>query len=825
MRNNIRLLIIEDCEDDKELLLLHLKRGGFDVECHQVETEEELVKALDTQPWDLIISDYSMPGFDGISALRTVQATDLDIPFILISGAIGEEIAVEAMKAGASDYFMKGNLTRLIPAIKRELKEAKNRAEHRRIEQQRQRLEQLVQQSLNEIYIFDSRTLKFEYANKSTLRNLGYTHEELLNFTPLDIKKEYTETRFRLALQPLFDGIKQSVVLNTFHQRKDGTEYPVEAHVQFIEEDNRRLLASTVLDLTTHKRSENIILKQKKLAKELALNSKYKSEFLANMSHELRTPLNSIILLSKLLNKKKDNLSERGRAEYVEEIHKSAHSLMALINDVLDVSKIEAGEMRYNVKEIRLSDILTSVAHSFDLLAKENGLQFTAENRLEPDFMIKTDPMRVEQVLNNFLSNAIKFTENGSVRIIAYAPSQKETEQLTLQKQNVIAFSIEDTGIGIDKKNLDNIFEAFKQADSSDERRFKGTGLGLSISKVIASSLGGAISVESVPGEGSTFTVYLPVNSTSCVEKKNLQVMESVQKLVSTSDPNVHSFSKDREVPFNNTDTHEKHFTILLADDSDLHVSALKELIDDENTSCLIAGSAQKTYSMLDQSNVDLLVLDLGLPDADGFEVIKAVRQTYSKPQLPIIVYTGRDLSETVKDEYAEQVNTFVTKTGGSFESLKNAIESIRTSQPISFPQFQRKEDVRHFNDKRVLIVDDDERNLYSLSKSLEEYPLEIFTETNGLDTLHFLETQGNVDLILLDMMMPKMNGYITISKIKENEEWSEIPIIAVTAKATPEDKVKCLQAGASDFVPKPIDIDYLFAKMNHWLKKTIPGE
>lgn len=820
MGKGIRLLIIEDSDDDKDLILLHLKRGGLDVISHQVETKDELVKALNSDYWDLIISDYSMPSFDGISALNAVKEAGLDIPFILISGAIGEEIAVEAMKAGASDYFMKDNLTRLIPAIKRELRESKNRAEHQKIEQQRQRLEQLVQQSLNEIYIFDSKTLIFEYANKSTLRNLGYTLNELLDLTPLDLKNEYSEDSFRLALQPLFKGTKQKVILNTFHQRKDGTEYPVEAHVQLIKEGNRKLFTATVLDLTSHKRSENIILKQKKLAKQLALNSKYKSEFLANMSHELRTPLNSILLLSKLLKKKKDALAGNDQSEYVEEIHKSAHSLMALINDVLDVSKIEAGEMSFKVKELRVSNLLSSVAQSFNLLAKEKGLQFNTDNRLDPDFIMTTDPMRVEQVLNNFLSNAIKFTEDGFVKVSVYNPTQKEINRLSVEKKHVIAFSVEDTGIGIDEKNLHSIFEAFQQADSSDERRFKGTGLGLSISREITKSLGGDISVESTIGEGSTFTVYLPVNSTSYVAKKNLQAIESVQKLVSSSDPNVHSFSQSNDVPLNNQELAKKKFTILLADDSELHVSALKELIDGENKSCLIANSANTTYSILHESNVDLLILDLGLPDADGLDVIKKIRKNYTKSQLPIIVYTGRDLSQKVKNEFAVQVDAFVIKTSGSFQLLKKKIESVLYSDNNLIPQIQTNGGLDQFVNKKVLIVDDDERNLFSLSKSLEDFPLRIFTKKNGLDALQFLGKTGYVDLILMDMMMPKMNGYTTISKIKENERWAEIPIIAVTAKATPEDKIKCLTAGASDFVPKPIDIDYLFAKMVHWLKK-----
>ena len=819
MRKKIRLLVIEDSEDDKDLLLLHLKRGGFDITSRRVDNREDLKDTLDSEPWDLIISDYFMPAFNGISALKIVKESGLDIPFILVSGAVGEEIAVEAMKAGAHDFFMKDNLTRLIPAIERELREAKNRSEHRKIEQQRQRLEQLVQQSLNEIYIFDSNTLQFEYANESTLRNLGYTHEELMQRTPLDLKKEYDRTSFFHDLHPLLDGSKQKIVLNTFHQRKDGTEYPVEAHVQIIEEGDRKLFTATILDLTSHKRSENIISKQKKLAKQLALNSKYKSEFLANMSHEFRTPLNSIILLSKLLRKKKDSFSNKGQVEYVDEIYKSAHSLMSLINDVLDVSKIEAGEMSFNVKELKVSEWFSNITGSFKLLAEDKGLQFTIKNNVDSDFTMLTDPLRVEQILKNFYSNAIKFTEDGFITATVYLPTEKEYSHLNLRETEVIAFSVKDSGIGINKKDRRNIFEAFQQVDSSAERKFKGTGLGLSISKQITKSLGGAISLESSPGMGSTFTVYLPVNSSTCIEEKNFKV-ESIQKLVSRSAPNLHSFSLETGVPVAVSDTIDSDFKILLADDSELHVTALKELIDSENKTCLIANTAKETYTILEQSNPDLLVLDLGLPDADGFDVIKRVRETYSSKHLPIIVYSGRDLSSTIKNKFSELVNSFVTKTSGSFKVLNDTIDALLT--PGKDPSLQQNELNEHFllENKRILIIDDDERNLYSLSKSLEEYSFQLFTGKNGLEALNFLETNEVPDLILMDIMMPKMNGLDAISKIEENNIWAQIPIIAVTAKATPKDRIKCLEAGASDYVSKPIDIDYLISKMIHWLKK-----
>ena len=809
MAKRIRLLIIEDSADDRDLLLMHLQRNGIKPDYHCIESKKELKKALKERTWDIIISDYSMPEFDGLTALRIIKESGLDIPFILISGAIGEELAVEAMKAGANDYFMKGNLHRLVPAIEREIKEAKNREKHRKAEEQRLRLLNIVQQSLNEIYIVNSRSLKIEYANNSALQNLGYSINEIKQLTPVALLENFNEQILREKLKPLSDEIDEKITVHSFHKRKDGTRYPIEAHVQLIKEKEQTFYAAIVLDLTSHKRHERIIEKQKKLAEELTLSSKYKSEFLANMSHELRTPLNSIILLAKLLkDNRQQNLNE-GQIDYLNVIHKSGNTLMELINDVLDISKVEAGEMSFKIKDVRVEGMCQNLKNIFLPLAKNKGLTFQLHNHLAPGFSIKSDPLRVEQVLKNFLSNAVKFTDKGSVKVTVYTPGAEETSQLSVQAMPVTAFSVKDTGIGIGRNEKEKIFEAFHQVDTSSKRRFSGTGLGLYISKEITSMLGGDITIESTPGEGSNFTVYLPTDSSSIIRQKGLE-----QK----SENNGPKLENQRTEPHTKKKPGKIH-RILLVDDSDIHVNALKELIEDKHKVCEVAGTAREAYKTIKNNNIDLIVLDLGLPDADGIDVLKKIRSEFSSNELPAIIYSGRQLNDKDYLEAEKFVSRTITKTSGSFKLLNNEINRfLDIKKPFQNVKPKKDASFEDLKGKRILIVDDDHRNIYSLSNALSVYEMEIFTATDGVEALNYLHKNKPVDVILMDMMMPNLNGYDATKKIRGVEKWKNIPIIAVTARAMPEDRKRCIEAGATDYLSKPIDIDKLLSLLRVWV-------
>ncbi len=822
MPAKIKALILEDTEDDLELLLMHLRKGGLDVEYQCIQSETEYIDALEKENWDIILSDYSMPDFDGLKALQIKQDFQKDIPFILISGAIGEELAVKLMRAGAADYFIKGNLHRLIPSIEKEIKDAKRRKRFKSVENQRRRLLKVVQQSLNEIYIFSSETLLFEYANQTALNNLGYSLRELKKLKPTDLKKEYSIDAFHDLLAPLKSQDTDKIILDSNHTRKDGSSYPVEVHIQHIREQAQNFYVAVALDMTQREKSAQIIKKQKIQTEELELSSRYKSEFLANMSHELRTPLNSIILLSRLLKDNRlDNL-EKDQIDYLNVIYKSGNKLLELINDVLDLSKIEAGEISFYIDEVESDQIFKNLVKSFEAIANEKNIKFIKKFDLPENLIIKTDQLRLEQVLANFLSNAFKFTIKGSVEFCTYLPGDKERNSLSIKEKGIIAFSVKDTGIGIEKNKRDLIFDAFRQADSSNKRSFGGSGLGLSISKEISDLLGGEIKLSSRINQGSTFTLYLPIDSSRFISDKiyrtnNDKKAVSIQRNLSPErQKSLDKFSSKKAAE--DHQNHLKSASVLLVDDSDIHVSALKELIENKLITCLTASSAKETYEILENSTLDLIVLDLGLPDADGFDVIQQIKSNTAYHQTDIIVYTGRSVSQSLLQEYDSLVHKFILKTSGSYQLLINEIYRCLNNRTKTITLPSEEFDQQILNEKRLLIVDDDQRNIYSLTKSLESYDMDILTANNGREALNILTDHDNIDAVLMDMMMPVMNGYDAMKKIRKNPKWKNLPIIAITARAMPDDKRQCIDAGASDYLSKPIDIDHLTQTLKVWL-------
>ncbi|MCH8558173.1 MAG: response regulator [Balneolia bacterium] len=812
-----RILIIEDSYDDRVLLKYQLKKGGLNPDCHFIETRDEFEEALKSNEWDVIISDYNLPGFDGLTALNMLRDSGSDTPFILISGAVGEQLAVEMMKSGANDYLMKDNLARLVPVIDRELKEARNRLKQKEDEAQRQRLETIVRQSINEVYIFNSTTLRFEYANKSALKNLGYTHEEISSLTPFFLKKEYNSESFSTLLEPLLNGSKEQILFHTTHQRKDGSEYPVEVQLQIIREEKETFYAAIVLDLSSRKRDENIIQKQKELASKLVQISKHKSEFIANVSHELRTPLNSILLLSNLLGKKLKLDSEDKKAEYADEIHNSAVGLMELINEILDISKIEAGEMSFKISEVSVEAIIDSQIKCFKHVAEDKGLTLDVGHSTSTGTIIKTDSLRLQQILKNLLSNAIKFTDEGTVNLTVYHPEPGEIAAFLPKEQNGISFTVTDTGIGIGEKDHLQVFEAFHQVDGSAERRFSGTGLGLTISKDIANTLGGTIKLQSEPGKGSSFTLYLPADSTPYVEAKmareknealSPEIPEIMREYASLSRKNARRIQRD-----------DGRFQILLVDDSEVHGEALKELLDDDRKVCTMAHTAKQAYSTIEQGQIDLVILDLGLPDADGFDVVKHIRSSYSKSELPIIIYSGRSMPDGLDTKTDDMLNAFITKSSGSFQKVMQTVDFFVNRANSHQEELITPPENGSTKTKTILIADDDKRNIFSLQKALEGYNVKIATAGNGREAFDYVMSGKPADLILMDMMMPVMSGYEATEKIRSLEKWKSLPIVAVTARAMPEDRVKCFEAGVSDYISKPIDLDILIKTISRWIK------
>lgn len=936
-KKNIRLLLVDDSDDDRDLILMNLMRGGYSPDTESVDTREEFVNALENHKWDLIICDYSMPGFDGITALNILRKEERDIPFILVSGAIGEELAVKAMKAGANDYLMKDNLQRLVPAIERELKDAEVRRKHREAQRERDRLLTVIQNSLNEIFIFDCKTLQFRYLNQTALENLGYDESRILQMTPVDINPELDKPEdFNRIIQPLLKGNLEKDLFLTKHLRADGSTYPIEIHLQLIRQGDEEFFTAIGFDLTDREKDAQRIREQKEIAREMAQHSKHKSEFLANMSHELRTPLNSILLLSELLLKNKDeNLTESQR-KYADVIHRSGNNLLELINEVLDLSKIESGEMELAPEEISLEEVITSIRNTFEPIAEKKDLRLSIETLKNPPSILFTDQLKLEQILRNLVSNALKFTEQGSVDLEIYPCGEHDAASTSAQ---MICFRVSDTGIGIPPEKQTIVFESFRQADGSTQRKFGGTGLGLAICKQISELLGGTLSLESEAGRGSVFTLTIPVRLDSAIngsgtavtdDRNNPQTDFSAKPAAdpapagsgpgisgsfsnsATADlmivsanpelqkallhvsgsfglkpeivtdghhakaffdkhspetvvadpfvPGLSGWSVAKQLAENNgrnasiwiagtgnrnlqnftipgiagilelpasadqlgkifKPAHKpkalKEQTLLLIDDNKMHCEALSEFAADIVDHCLTANTASEAYKVLETCEADCIVLDLSLPDSSGREVLETLSNHPKHHQIPVIIYSGRSLSSSEKNELMQNASDVIFKNVGSHSKLVKRISALLDSAIHKKPG---KSLPKPPEDRDVLIVEDDEQSYFSLSSHLISRGLNVHHAWNGMEALNFFDSQPPADIIFMDVMMPEMDGFETLKHLRRIPALKTVPVITITAKAMSGDRQECLRLGATDYISKPVNIDHLDTLLSIWI-------
>ena len=687
-------------------------------------------------------------------------------------------------------------------------------------------------------------------------------------------------------------------------------------------------------------------------AKDLEIASKYKSEFLSNMSHELRTPLNSILLLSKLLMDNKDgNLSEK-QTEFSQTIYSSGSDLLNLINEVLDLSKVEAGRMELHIEDVDLSHFAEDMKRNFQHIAQEKGLSFRIDLADDLSQHIRTDRSRVEQIVKNFFSNSFKFTSHGSVNLnISRADHKIDLSKSGLDPKKAITFSVSDTGVGVPKDKLKLIFEAFQQADGATNRKFGGTGLGLSISREMAKLLGGEIQLQSEEGKGSTFSLFIPETLDGAKaetragtpgktdrqtgypvapsmaepigphtdleairddrrrlspEDKSILIIEDDPKfaeilrdlsrekdfktlIAGDGETGLHfadyykpsaiildiglpgidgwtvmSRLKDnpatRHIPVHFISASDNHLdamkmggigyltkpvsmenlqavfeklenmittsmkNLLLVEDNENQRKAIVELIGNGDVRVTGVSTGQEAYDLLISGNFDCMILDLGLPDMPGVELLKKIRNNESLIHLPIVIYTGKDLTkeeEITIDKYAEKI---IIKGVKSPERLLDETTLFLHRVEADLPE-EKQSMLRMIHDKesilrgkRILLVDDDMRNVYALTNILEEKGVRILVGKNGKEGLAQLRKDPDIALILMDIMMPEMDGYETMSEIRKQERFKKIPIIALTAKAMKGDRAKCIEAGASDYLAKPVDADKLLSMLRVWL-------
>jgi CheY-like chemotaxis protein/signal transduction histidine kinase/HAMP domain-containing protein len=740
-------------------------------------------------------------------------------------------------------------------------------------------------------------------------------------------------------------------LLQTQQEELQQTNEELEEKAQLLEEQNTRIeIKNREIELA------RAALEEK--AEQLALSSRYKSEFLANMSHELRTPLNSLLILAKLLAENPDaNLTEK-QVEFANTIYSAGSDLLDLINDILDLSKVEAGRMDIDVGDVAIADIREFVKRSFRPVADDKSLTFDVEvagANVPPT--IETDEQRLQQILKNLLSNAFKFTQQGGVtlRISVVADEQFASDTLAAADM-VLALSVSDTGVGIPEDKLRLIFEAFQQADGTTSRRYGGTGLGLSISREIARLLGGEIRVQSTVGEGSTFTLFLPVVfpigarvaagdtfvDTVLFERNGGDRSPEVEPELDSSVATATDLPDDREdigdgdrvvliieddAAFAKTELevarargfkglvalrgdsgvalahefkpdaivldlklpvmdgwtvldHLKHHpatrhipvhivsagdgrqnalrlgavaflekpitpedldetfgdiqtfidrrvrTLLVVEDDDDQRQAVVELIGgggDDVEVTAVASSEDALEALLEQQ-FDCIVLDLKLPEMGGFDLLEKLKEDPRHSHTPVIVYTGKELTRREETKLKRFSEAIVVKDASSPERLLDETSLFLHRVEGKLPREKRRMlEQLHSTDevlrgRKILIVDDDVRNVFALTSVLESNGMQVLYAENGREGLEMLRENPDVDLVLMDIMMPEMDGYEAIRAIRADEAFQQLPVISLTAKAMKGDREKSVAAGASDYIVKPVDTDQLLSLMRVWL-------
>ncbi|WP_339703353.1 response regulator [Algoriphagus aquimarinus] len=787
---------------------------------------------------------------------------------------------------------------------------------------------------------------KGEIVNKAKDGTFYWVDTTITPFKGIDGKIEkYVSIRFEITItkNQMLELAQQAEELQVQQEELKQTNEELEEQTQNLKQQQEELqMTNEELEEQTqaleekNKEVETAKYDIEQKTKQLEISSKYKSEFLANMSHELRTPLNSLLILSKDLSENRNKNLDEDQVESAEIIYNSGHDLLVLINEVLDLSKIEAGKMSVNIERVSLRNFTDELLRNFKHQAEQKGLKLTSKLSKELPESIHTDSQRLNQILKNILSNAIKFTEKGSVNI-----------RIDRYTESTVIISITDTGIGIPEDKQMAIFEAFQQADGGTSRKYGGTGLGLSISRELAKLLGAEIKLSSKLNEGSTFSIIIPLEihheqepaRTSILKepvlykpqyqndsgylnypsieddrdtitkddkvvliieddlkfasillklankkgfkclsaatgedglllatkykpqavildmelpginghnvlhelKENPAVRHIPVHIISANERSLEPIKEgaieylmkpvnknDLEEAFNRIENfvNRKMKNLLIIEDNENARKAMRKLIGNGDVKCFEAGTGKDALALYQDNKIDCIILDIGLPDMTGFDLIYKLESLKDHAIPPIIIYTGKELTKEENNELQKYAESIIIKGVKSEERLLDetalflhrTISNLPESKQMIINNLYDKEAI--FHSKKILLVDDDMRNVFALSKILKERGMEIIKAENGKNALEMLDAHADIDLVLMDIMMPEMDGYEAMQRIRSQVKYKNLPVIALTAKAMNDDKQKCIDAGANDYIAKPVDVERLLSLMRVWLSK-----
>ncbi|MBA2635600.1 MAG: response regulator, partial [Sphingomonas sp.] len=654
---------------------------------------------------------------------------------------------------------------------------------------------------------------EFRDTHQSFLNQLMESVGIVLNTIAATMRTEGLLKQSQLLTQELQ---ARQTELTTKQEELHATNEELQEKAQLLENEKKQVEAKN-LEIEMARRA----VEEK--AEQLALTSKYKSEFLANMSHELRTPLNSLLILSKLLSDNPQrNLNDK-QVEFAKTIHGAGSDLLSLINDILDLSKIESGTVTIEVGDMPMMSLKQHMERTFRQLAADKGLDFNVNFDPKLPEAISTDEKRLQQIVLNLLSNAFKFTAHGGVTLdVSCATSGWSANHPALRNaETAIEIAVTDTGIGIPEDKQKLIFEAFQQADGTTSRKYGGTGLGLSISREIARLLGGELQVRSKPGEGSTFTLFVPLEAASAgvaAQGGSYARYENSGALVPTAIAMEFDVTDDRDRlgddPF-----------VLIVEDDPTFAAILLDLARDAGLKGVVSTAGAGTLAMARKLQPNAITLDLGLNDIDGFVLLDLLKHDPETAHMPIHVISGADRSDAVITMGALSVTEKPAEQQDLAKLFRDVLRKSKKKPGRRSPAQKNaalaSREVMELAGTRVLIVDDDIRNIFSLTSVLESYDVDVVHAERGKDGIQILEQTEAIDVALIDIMMPDMDGYETMRQIRRRPALVDLPLIAVTAKAMKGDRQKCLDAGASDYIAKPVDIDLLLALLRVWIARS----
>ena len=552
--------------------------------------------------------------------------------------------------------------------------------------------------------------------------------------------------------------------------------------------------------------------------KEIEESYKYKSEFLANMSHELKTPLNSVIILSKNLSQNKKNNLTENQIKYAKTIHSSGNDLLELVTSILDFSKLEAGQMQFSFKSIALIELKEYLNNSFSHMLEKKPVEIITT--LDPSLPshITSDAMRLKQVFKNFMSNAIKFTQEGSITISITRPSSDTQLPENLNKESTIAFHFKDTGTGIEKEKQDVVFKAFQQADGAVDRKYGGTGLGLSISNDIATKLEGHIGLESEINKGSTFSLYIPEKPTNIDQNIDTPITDKNEIIPIESTPTSFTESISKVIEDDRQHCVDNNLDYISICENKETAHSILTLCNKHSLNCIIVNnSSDLTPLYLKFSAIKGLILDSTIVNLNINATINMVQTLTKNETPPIFTITSDSLKDNTSFEY-ELSNFLSPQKNIQNEPIKK--ETDQQENDLSLTLNNTEKGLSLLENKKILIVDDDIKNIFSIMSIFETYKTKIITAKNGEEAVQTLKKHLDINLVLLDIMMPIKDGFETIKEIRAIDTLKQLPIIILTAKSMKSDQQECLNLGANDFLSKPIDTNKLLALVQLWLQK-----